>query len=50
MYQVSYEKLRKVDYCNEAKSFINYTLYNPRNINGDGIKCSCKRGKNKNKS
>jgi len=47
MYRDPPEKLRRMDYCNEIEGFINYTLSNPRNINGDGIRCSCKRCKNK---
>ena len=35
------------DYCNGAESFINYTLSNPKNISGGGIRCSYKRCKNK---
>jgi hypothetical protein len=37
-----------MDYCNEIQGFINYTLSNLRNISEMGIKCSCKRYKNKN--
>jgi predicted transcriptional regulator len=36
-----------MDYCNEIQGFINYTLSNLRNISEMGIKCSCKRYKNK---
>jgi len=36
-----------MNYCNVVQSFINYTLSNLRNISGRGIKCSCKRCKNK---
>jgi len=36
-----------MDYCNEVYSFINYALSNPRNINGGGIRCPCKKCKNK---
>jgi hypothetical protein len=36
-----------MDYCNDVEDFINYVLYNPRNISGDGIRYSCKRCKNK---
>jgi hypothetical protein len=36
-----------MDYCNGVQGFINYALSNPRNISGDGIRCSCKRCKNK---
>jgi hypothetical protein len=36
-----------MDYCNEVQGFINYTISNPRDISGGGIRCSCKRCKNK---
>jgi hypothetical protein len=36
-----------MDYCNEVQGFINYTISNPRDISGSGIRCSCKRCKNK---
>ena len=36
-----------MNYCNVVRSFINYALSNLRNISGRGIKCSCKRCKNK---
>lgn len=36
-----------MNYCNEIKGFINYTLSNLKNINGYSIKCSYKRCKNK---
>jgi len=36
-----------MDYCNKFQSFINYALTHPRNISGRGIRCSCKRCKNK---
>jgi len=47
MYQDSLKELRMMDYCNDVEDFINYVLYNPRNISGGGIRCSCKRCKNK---
>ena len=47
MYWVSFEGLRKTDYCNEVEGFINYKLSNLRNISGGNIKCSCKKYKNK---
>jgi len=34
-------------YCNGVQGFINYVLSNLKNISGDGIRCSCKRCKNK---
>jgi hypothetical protein len=36
-----------MDYYNEVHGFINYALFNPRNISGGGIRCLCKRYKNK---
>jgi len=47
MYQVSPEGLCTMDYCNEIESFINYALFNLKNISGISIRCSCKRCKNK---
>jgi len=41
------QTLRKMDYCNGVQGLINYTISNPRNISEDGIRCSCKRCKNK---
>jgi len=37
----------RMDYCNKVHGFINYALSNLRNIRSDGIKCPCKRCKNK---
>jgi hypothetical protein len=36
-----------MNYCNGVEGFINYTLFNPINFSGDGIRCPCKRCKNK---
>ena len=47
MYRNSPEGLRRMNYCNGVQCFINYTLSNLRNINGNGIKCPCKMCKNK---
>jgi hypothetical protein len=47
MYQDSPEELHKIDYCNEIQGFINYAIFNPRNISEDGIRCLYKRCKNK---
>jgi len=47
MYQVSPEKLCMMDYCDGIEGFINYALSNPRNISEGGIRCLCKRCKNK---
>jgi hypothetical protein len=48
MYRVSTKRLRKMNYCNGVEDFINYALSNLRNINGDNIRCSYKKCKNKN--
>ena len=47
MYQVSLEGLCMMDYFNGVKGFINYALYNPKYISGNGFKNPCKRCKNK---
>jgi len=47
MYQVSSGGLRKIYYCNRVEGFIKYTLSNKKNISGCGIRCPCKRCKNK---
>ena len=36
-----------MDYYNGVQDFINYALFNPRNISGLSIRCPCKRCKNK---
>jgi hypothetical protein len=47
MYRDSPKGLIKMDYCNEIQGFINHVLFNPWNISGGGIRCPCKRCKNK---
>jgi len=47
MYQDSPKWLRRMDYCNEVHDFINYALFNLRNISRDDIRCRCKSCKNK---
>jgi len=47
MYWVLPRGLRKMDYCNRIKGFINYALSNLRNISGCNIRCPFKRCKNK---
>ena len=47
IYRDTIQGLRRMDYCNEVHNFINYTLSNSRNISGGGIKCPCRRCKNK---
>jgi hypothetical protein len=34
-----------MNYCNRVEDFINYALFNQRNISGGGIICPCKRYK-----
>jgi hypothetical protein len=36
-----------MDYCNVVQGFINYALSNLKNISGEGIRCLCKKCKNK---
>ena len=37
-----------MNYCiNGVDNFINYTQFNPKNISGCDISCTCKRSKNK---
>jgi hypothetical protein len=47
MYRDSPQGLQRMNYCNEVHDLINYTLYNMRNISGEGITCPCKKCKNK---
>jgi len=47
MYRVLPEGLRMMDYYNWDVGFINYALSNSKNVSGGGIKCTCKRCKNK---
>ena len=47
MYRNSPERLRRMNYCNGVQCFINYTLFNLRNISGNDIRCPCKMCKNK---
>ena len=47
MYRDSPQGLRRMNYCNEVQSFINYATSIPINISGSGIRCPCKRCKNK---
>jgi len=37
MYWVLSEELRKMDYCNGVDNFIDYALYNLKNISGGNI-------------
>jgi len=36
-----------IDYCNGVRGFINFATSIPRNFTGDGIKCPCRKCKNK---
>ena len=45
MYRVSPKELQLMS--NGIEDFINYVLSNLKNILGDGIRCLCKRCKNK---
>jgi len=47
MYRDTPQRLWMMNYCKRVQGFINYTLSNPRNISGGGIKCPYKRCKNK---
>ena len=47
IYQVSFEGLCMMNYCNGVEGFINYAISNPKKISGGGIRCSCKMWKNK---
>jgi hypothetical protein len=46
MYRDSLQGLRRMDYCNGVSSFINFTTIS-RNFSEGGIRCPCKRCKNK---
>jgi hypothetical protein len=47
IYQDSPQELRRMNYCNGIQGFINYATSIMRNISGGGIRCPCKRCKNK---
>ena len=47
MYQDSPKGLCRMDCCNRVQGFINYALFNSRNINENNIRCPCTRCKNK---
>jgi hypothetical protein len=47
IYQDSPQELRRMNYCNGIQDFINYATSIMRNISGGGIRCPCKRCKNK---
>ena len=47
IYRDSPQGLWMMDYCNGIQDFINYALSNMINISKEGIRCPCKRCKNK---
>jgi len=47
MYRDLPQELWRIDYYNSIQGFINYTISNPINISGCGIRCLCKKCKNK---
>jgi hypothetical protein len=38
---------KKKDYLKRVESFINFILFNPKNISYDEIRCLCTKSKNK---
>jgi len=47
MYRDSPQGLRRMDYCNGVQGFINFATSIPRNFTDGGIKCPCRKCKNK---
>jgi len=47
MYRDLPQGLRMMKYCNGVQGFINYTISNPRNISGGGIRSPCIKCTNK---
>jgi ferredoxin-thioredoxin reductase catalytic subunit len=47
MYRDSPQGLQMVDYCNGVQGFINFATSIPRNFSGGGIRCPCRKCKNK---
>ena len=47
MYRDSPQGLRRMDYCNGVQGFINFATSIPRNFNGGGIRCPCRKCENK---
>ena len=47
MYQDSPQGLQRMDYCNGVQGFINFTTSIPRNFTDGGIRCPCRKCKNK---
>jgi len=48
MYRDSPQELRRMDYYNRVQGFINFTISIPRNFTDSGIRCPCRKCKNKN--
>jgi hypothetical protein len=47
MYRDSPQELQRMDYYNEVQGFINFAISIPRNFTEGGIRCSCRKYKNK---
>ena len=47
MYRDSPQGLRRMDYYNGVQGFINFTTFIPRNFTDGGIRCPCRKCKNK---
>jgi len=47
MYRDSPQGLRRMDYCNRVQGFINFAISIPRNFTEGGIRCPCRKCKNK---
>jgi len=47
MYRDSPQGLRRMDYCNGVRGFINFATSIPRNFTDGGIRCPCRKCKNK---
>jgi len=47
MYRDSPQELRRMNYCNRVQGFINFATSIPRNFTDGGIRCPCRKCKNK---
>jgi len=47
MYRDSPQGLQRMDYCNEVQGFINFVISILRNFTNGGIRCPCRKYKNK---
>ena len=47
MYRDSPQRLRRMNYCNGVQGFINFVTSIPRNFSEGGIRCPCRKYKNK---